>query len=146
MLCCCTCNNVIIYHMSGTRSGDHCCWCLKREERRRHLINAETKEGRLADHLKKFTVLFSVTETECESNWLCQSCFLILRSCVAAETRLSECKNKLLKARSPTVPCVISVKRSRPLIESPASQPSQSAKAPKISITPPTKRTDPRVC
>ena len=70
-------------HMSGKRSGDHCCWCLKGEERRRHLINTETKEGRLADQLRKFTVLFSVTE--CESNLLCQSCFLILRSCVAAE-------------------------------------------------------------
>ena len=55
----------------------------KGEERRMHLINTETKEGRLEDHLRKFTVLFSVTE--CESNWLCQSCFLILRSCVAAE-------------------------------------------------------------
>ena len=60
-------------HMSGKRSGDHCCWCLKGEERRRHLINTETKEGRLAHHLRKFTVLFSVTE--CESNWLASHVF-----------------------------------------------------------------------
>ena len=73
--------------MSGKQSRDQCCWCLKGEERQRHLINTETKEGTLADRLR-----------------LCQSYLLILRSCVAAETRLSECKSKLLEVRSPTVP------------------------------------------
>ena len=118
--------------------GDFCCWCMQKEERRKNLIFTEREGGKLVDYLNKHTALSS---NDYVSNWLCRPCFLLLQSCVAAESRFNSCKAKFLRSRNIDSVDVVHVKCCRPLMESPSSQPSQSAKVPKVSRSPPMRKT-----
>ena len=121
--------------------GDFCCWCMQKEERQKNLIFTEREGGKLVDYLNKYTALSS---DDYVSNWLCRPCFLLLQSCVAAESCFNSCKAKFLRSRnidSVESEDVVHVKCCRPLMESPSSQPSQSAKVPKVSRSPPMRKT-----
>ena len=107
---------------------------MQKEERRKTLIFAEREGGKLID----YTALFS---NDYISNWLCKPCFLLLQSCVAAESHFYRCKAKFLRSRNINnveSGDVVHVKHCRPLMESTSSQ---STKVPKVSRSPPMQKT-----
>ena len=122
--------------------GDFCCWCMQKEERRKNLIFTERERGKLVDYLNKYKALSS---NDYVCTWLCIPCFLLLQSGVAAESRFNSCKAKFLRSRnidSIESEDVVHVKRCRNLHPvSHHSQPSQSAKVPKVSRSPPMRNT-----
>ena len=69
----------------------------QKEERRKNLIFTESEGGNLVDYLKKYTALSS---NDYVSNWLCRPCFLLLQSCVAAESNFYGCKAMFLRSRN----------------------------------------------
>ena len=91
---------------------------------------AEREGGKLVDYT-------ALSSNDYVSNWLCRPCFLLLQSCVAAESHFYRCKANFLRSRnidSVESGDVVHVKHCRPLMQSPSSQ---SAKVPKVSRSPP---------
>ena len=120
----------------GIVKGDICHWCAGVEVRRKHKIDVQLKEGILQDILIKVSETNSGRSTDVyrgdlTSNWVCDKCFMLVRSLISAENKVENCQKKLIEQANSTNSMREmdkTMKRPRPLLESPSSQPTQPAK------------------